>query len=1306
MNRPITREERSHILKSGLFDPEWYALQYPDVKMSGIDPLEHFIFYGSRLGRKGTKGDVEPVDGAAGAQLLERLLRSGKIPDGRSPLANAFDRRAQSDTPANRIDGRAAFLQLGEHTSAVSGPALEIGPGSIADIAFAGTLAIHLHLFHIEMLAEMRSWMVSIPVPFDLYVSVASEHNVRIAEQGFENIACLNRIVVETFDNRGRDIGPMIAGFGRRLAQYDVVGHLHSKRSEHTPGKKDWGVQLGHSLFHSPDCTAQILSQFASRADLGIVFPAYHPSVKGQIKWGANLAIASRELARLVGGAALQESELLPFPAGSFFLARVDAIRPLLEADFSFEDFEEEAGQVDGTLAHAIERLFVIIIGRLGYGFLQVAPTRPHSLGRSYLEDANRYSSEFLDRVRQGKSVTLPVHSRSALKGLRIRFFTCSTAGYDEPLPWEAFVEGADHHFYSDQDGPREQAQWQIHPLAFRHENPVKTARRHKSQPHHILEDVDIAIWVDGNICVTGDVAGLIAKVLEHDAAFGVIPHPYRASVSEELGLLSIRSIDDPGVMQAQFETYLKQGFPDDDGLTETNFLVMDLRRPETRRALDIWWSEIEHGSRRDQLSFDYACWKAGAKKVPLISNGLSVRADPRFAYFSHGGKSHPGLDLRQRLADIWNNREPAPDPERHRRSALSVDVVVCVHNSPDDVSRCLRSLALNRDARTRIVIVDDGSMAPTRQVIARHLAANTADLLVRHDAAQGYTKAANAGMRASNADYVVLLNSDTIVPADWVGALVEAGESDPDVGIIGPLSNAASWQSVPETMVGNDLAVNNLPDGLSVDDVGRIYSRLPADKVYRCPVLNGFCFAIKRRVIDTIGYLDEEAFPQGYGEENDYCLRLRPHGMTCGFTLSTYIYHAKSKSFNHERRRKLSEEGWHALVRKYSQPELAAVVAEMKSHPALAMARRWYCSQTKRVEPGSRAIGFYLPQFHSFPFNDDAWGPGFSEWRNVVKAGPRFDGHVQPLLPGELGFYDLRTRETLAKQARLAALHGLYGMAVYYYRFGRERLMSAPTDLLLASPGINLRFFYCWANEDWTRAWDGKTDDILLKQDYSDETLRLLVDDLAEACADGRYIRIDDRPVLMIYQLNRLPDAVRTIARIRELAVERLTTEPIIGTTWNPEFRDEWEAVVDFVVQFPPHRTPRISQRTLLPRTKVPGASEETADHLESYDHVIEQSLEAMDVYDRLAPGVCPAWDNSPRRARQANILIGSTPDKFGQWVSTASQKAMAKHDAGKIPAPFLFVNAWNEWAEGAVMEPTERDGRAYLRAFQRAII
>ncbi|MGY9045553.1 hypothetical protein P775_06715 [Puniceibacterium antarcticum] len=1241
-------------------DAAWYGAQFPDVALSGLCPAEHWHRIGRHIGRP--KGPA---------------------------------------TARGHVEPQPSFEILGEHVSSHRGPAVTLEEKEHPVLQFKGRLAVHLHLFHLDMLFQYQIWLASIEAPFDLYVSVAEADAAGPCEAALRSLPGLLRLHVELMPNRGRDIAPMVVGFGPRLAGYDLVVHFHSKKSAHTAAKRDWGLHLGHHLFHSKAHFTQILNLFADTPGLGLAFPVYHPSVSEQIKWGGNFARVAEEMLRLLGAESspLTEADLLPFPAGSFFVARTEAIRPLLAGGFTLSEFEAEEGQVDGTLAHAIERMLPLATARRGFTFRQIRAEKPHSLSRSYL-NGPRYTSDCLRRLETGEMAHVPSVLNPALAGLRITFFTCATAGYERSLPFESLVDGARYVFFTDTPGSSPSAQWDLRPLAVQGADQIRTARRHKTQPHLVLEDCDIAVWIDGNIAATGDLTPLIVQTLGAGAAFGVVPHPYRANVAEELSALIHNRMDDPGLMRAQQARYVTEGFPDDGGLTETNFMVMDLRRPETRQALDIWWSEIKGNSRRDQLSFDYACWKAGAAKTSLIDTGLSVRADPRFAYLDHGGTRHAHLDPLRELGESLPG-QLIPDSDQ-----LRVDVVICVHNSPDDVARCLHSARLARDGRTRMLIVDDGSAPATRRVIARHLVSCPSDILIRHDIALGYTRSANAGLKASCADYVILLNSDTIVPSGWVRALVTAGEADPDVGIVGPLSNAATWQSVPLAKDSRgDFALNALPEGVSLAEAARLCERIPAAAVYQSPIVNGFCFAIKRRVIDGIGYFDEEAFPQGYGEENDYCLRLSDIGMTCGITLSTYVYHAKSKSFSHERRLVLSQSGWESLVRKHGAERLSSAVRELQDHPALGLARSWFPALTCRHEPRAQAVGFYLPQFHPLAVNDRAWGPGFSEWRNVVKAGPRYNGHPQPRLPGELGYYDLRTAETLAAQGQLAQEFGLAAMAVYYYRFGSERLMGAVTDRLLSMPEGGPNFFYCWANEDWTRAWDGKTHEAILRQDYSTDTLSLFAQDLIEASADSRYFRIGDKPVVMIYQLNKLPDAPGTIHFLRERLRKSLGLEMVLGTTWNPDFRPEWEELVDFVAQFPPHRTPRRSERRLLARESLAGASEACGDFFESYDQVSVQSLEAVDSFPKLAPGICPDWDNSPRRARQANILVGSTPGKFEDWTRQAALHAIRKHRDGQLPAPLVFVNAWNEWAEGAVLEPTEKDGRAYLAALRRGL-
>lgn len=247
------------------------------------------------------------------------------------------------------------------------------------------------------------------------------------------------------------------------------------------------------------------------------------------------------------------------------------------------------------------------------------------------------------------------------------------------------------------------------------------------------------------------------------------------------------------------------------------------------------------------------------------------------------------------------------------------MDVVVCVHNALDDVQRCLASLTAETDpARHRIIVVNDGSSEATGAWL-RGFANDAGATLIENPEPLRYTRAANQGLRESTADYAVLLNSDTIVTPGWLDKLVRCAESDPAVGIAGPLSNAASYQSVPAVFDDTgDWALNPLPGGMTPGDMAALVERVSRCEYPRVPFVNGFCFAIKRGVIDTIGYLDEESFPNGYGEENDYCIRARQAGFALAIADDAFVYHAKSKSYEHDARRALSQTGADALARKH----------------------------------------------------------------------------------------------------------------------------------------------------------------------------------------------------------------------------------------------------------------------------------------------------------------------------------------------------------------------------------------------------
>ena len=265
------------------------------------------------------------------------------------------------------------------------------------------------------------------------------------------------------------------------------------------------------------------------------------------------------------------------------------------------------------------------------------------------------------------------------------------------------------------------------------------------------------------------------------------------------------------------------------------------------------------------------------------------------------------------------------------------VDIVVCVHNALDHVERCLEAMVAKTTVPYRLIVVNDGSDAETSARL-RQLTDETSQMeLVETDCGPlGYTRAANCGLRASTADFVVLLNSDTVVPRLWLEGLLDAMDSGTDIGAVGPLSNAASWQSVPKRVSPEgDWMVNSLPSGYNVDEYAELIHTLSAREFPRVPLLNGFCIMLRRTVLDSVGLLDEENFPRGYGEENDYCLRMRQGGFSLAIADHCFVYHAKSQSFGDERD-ELAQQGGRALAEKHGEVVIAEATADLENNAAL----------------------------------------------------------------------------------------------------------------------------------------------------------------------------------------------------------------------------------------------------------------------------------------------------------------------------------------------------------------------------------
>ena len=495
-------------------------------------------------------------------------------------------------------------------------------------------------------------------------------------------------------------------------------------------------------------------------------------------------------------------------------------------------------------------------------------------------------------------------HSRSGNE-IRIVIFTAITDNYDSIKLPEQLNPRFDYVLFTDSPAP-DTGIWQIRPITYLHSDKVRSARFIKTHPHVFLNDYNVAIWIDSNIMILGDIYYIVEKFLYSEKSIGAVPHPLRESIYEEVTVCENKGKDENDVMKEQIDKYKNKSFLHRD-LIESNFMVFDLRNDKTACFLDRWWYEIDRHSRRDQLSLNYALSETGLDWYRLTKRPDSIRNHPDFAFVPHDNGVGPSTKLIEALQarniDPYEGRSYAEVKQSrlHDQKTRAIDVIVCVHDALDDVQRCLESISRARnDNQHRLIIVDDGSTSLTAEYLKRFSDATPYCELHRNNVAQGYSKAANRGLASATADLTILLNSDTIVTENWTEKLSDAVFSTPGIGIVGPLSNAASYQSIPDYRgVGDQTAINALPSDLTPEDMNRNCEQWTAAHILpRVPLIHGFCFGITRPVIDKIGYFDEDNFPRGYGEENDYCFRATDAGFGLVVATHTYIFHAKSKSY------------------------------------------------------------------------------------------------------------------------------------------------------------------------------------------------------------------------------------------------------------------------------------------------------------------------------------------------------------------------------------------------------------------------
>lgn len=348
---------------------------------------------------------------------------------------------------------------------------------------------------------------------------------------------------------------------------------------------------------------------------------------------------------------------------------------------------------------------------------------------------------------------------------------------------------------------------------------------------------------------------------------------------------------------------------------------------------------------------------------------------------------------------------------------------------------------------------------------------------------------------------------------------------------------------------------------------------------------------------------------------------------------------------------------------------------------------------------PGARSnirtVAFYLPQFHPIPENNAWWGKGFTEWTNATKAKPLFPGHYQPHLPTDFGFYDLRLRATRHEQIKTAKEYGIDGFCYHYYWFSGTRLLQQPLDDMLVDPASDMPFCLCWANENWTRRWDGAERDVLIAQKYLPDDALNFIKSVVPFFQDPRYIRLNGAPFLIVYCPQHLRTPLENIEIWRQYCRSVGIGDIHVCAALIHGNEDYAQYGFDSGVEFPPHNS------------KCDNVAADLNFFEPFQGHAIEYAAIARSYLDRryactnVFRTVFPSWDNTARTANRAVIVVGSTPENYEYWLAEAIHRTSQDFPGEER---FVFVNAWNEWAEGCHLEPDRKFMRGFLEATRRA--
>lgn len=587
------------------------------------------------------------------------------------------------------------------------------------------------------------------------------------------------------------------------------------------------------------------------------------------------------------------------------------------------------------------------------------------------------------------------------------------------------------------------------------------------------------------------------------------------------------------------------------------------------------------------------------------------------------------------------------------------VSIIIPVFNQYELTIECLYSIyRSNTNLSFEILIADDFSSDPKIQTIQKINGIQ----YYRNHSNIGFLNNCNAAAERSKGKFILFLNNDVQVTPGWLDSMVGVFNLKPNVGAVGPKIIYPSGH-LQEAGVSFRFDATSDMVGLNDDPDKANYSY-----VREVDYCSGACLLIEKEVFFELGGFDPQ-FEPAYCEDADLCLKILKVGKKIFYDCNSVVIHHLSKSMNDESKMKLIIQNQAKLYNKWS--EEIEKLTKVKS------------------------IAFYLPQFHSIPENDSWWGKGFTEWTNVKKAKPNFEHHDQPRVPDYLGYYDLNDDNIMLKQFELAKRYGIDGFCFYYYWFAGKRLLEMPLEKMISNPNFNFPFCICWANENWSRRWDGKDNEILIAQDHSCKDDKAVIMDMIKYLRNENYIRINGKPILLVYRVDLFPNFLETVSLWRQIALQEgigdlyivmVESHDLVHENINPH-----KMGCDASLEFPPlNMGESFNGEIKLVNKNFKGTL------MDYKKTALKYCLRNNPGYKRFR-GIMPGWDNTPRRQNDGVAFLNPSPEIFQVWLEFILDQTKKNFHGDER---MIFVNAWNEWAEGAYLEPDRTSGYGYLEA------